>query len=312
MIYIYDRENKFARWVSGYVSNLARGLREVGADVEVVNSFDSIPSIPSERDAVIVVDYMDLDRMIEWRKINDFKFKIVSHSHGTSAFLLGCKDKGDIDREKKQLQSIDLVCCNTEYHRDVMLREGYGNAVVTGYPIDFDYIRNFASPMDTRREGIVVGGRIEQDRQLFLAVEALEPFGDAVIFCTPNDKEWACRLWGRDTIERFEQKFTFHWECQQEDFYKILSEASVVTTFGCVDTLNLSLIEGAVLGCYPLAPKKLPYLEFINDGYEPYSLVDIRERIINQPPVETSYLKYDYRLVAMRYKKEIEKLIGGN
>ena len=56
-------------------------------------------------------------------------------------------------------------------------------------------------------------------------------------------------------------------------------------------------------------PHKLPYLEYVSEGYEPYSLKDIRRRIDEKPDIKVTVDKYDYRLVAQRYLDAIDERV---
>lgn len=305
MIYVLDTKERLVPWLGGYVSNLVEGMSKI-TKVEVITDPVLMYGL-NYRDALVIVDYNDLDKCIEMSKSMDKGSpKLVSHSHGTSAFLLGAKAYGDVDREKRQLNGVDLVCCNTHYQAKVMREAGYGKTAVTGYPISFDTIKAYGGQEKDRT--ILVGGRLEEDRQLFIAVEALEKYGKRVLFCCPHGKEHSARIYGWDSLTKYENIFRFKWNCSQEEFYKELAKASVVATFGCVDTLNLSVIEGYTLGCYPVVPRKMPYLEFLSDGYAPYSIADIQWMIDNQPEIRVKVDQYDMYEVGRRYVEEIKKL----
>lgn len=306
MIYLLGNEKYFVPWLPSYFVNLSTGFKELGRESEMLMDLDREFD---KKDVIIVIDYVDLPKAIDLKnKLGENSPILVSHSHGSSAFLLGCKAKGDRAKEERELRAMDMVACNTEWHTQTMIEEMGVSAVYTGYPIDFDSIKR--SKAKTKEKGkIVVGGRLEQDRQLFIAVEALLPYGKSVVFCCPHSKEWAEKIWGGDGIDRYEEIFQFKWDCPQEEFYRELATAEIVTTFGCIDTLNLSIIEGYTLGAYPLVPHKLPYLEYVSEGYEPYSLKDIRRRIDEKPDIKVTVDKYDYRLVAQRYLDAIDERI---
>lgn len=305
MIYFLGSRDYFVSWLPGYVINLCKGFDKLGVAYEIIMDLDSVKF--TKNDALIVIDYQDLPSAIELKhRLGNKAPILVSHSHGSSAFFTGTKAKGDTEKERSELLEMDVVACNTEYHRKIMEKVFGVKAVWTGYPIDTSRIlSNVLS--GTRDNTIVVGGRLEQDRQLFLAVMALEPYGKRVLFTVPHSREWACKLWGEDTIAKYEDAFRFIWNCNQKRFYMELSKASIVTTFGCVDTLNLSIIEGAILGAYPLVPLMQPYMDYVDDGYEPYSIRDIRYRIDNKPKVNFSVDHLGYEKVAERYANAIEK-----
>lgn len=300
MIYLLSNEDYFVSWLPRYVSNLKAGFEYWNEDVEMIKDVDREFK---ETDSLIIVDYKDLPVVDE---IEGTKPVMISHSHGSSAFFLGAKATGDIEKEKRELKAVDLVMCNTIHHYKKMVDFGV-TAHFTGYPIDYSKIEKFKKD-GFKKDKIVVGGRVEQDRQLFLAVETLRPYGKRVHFCIPHDRESAVRLWGGDTIKRYEEHFNFHWNMGQEEFYKELSDAEFVTTFGCVDTLNLSVIEGITLGAYPLVPKKLPYREYVSEGYEPYSIKDFRKMFREKPPIKYNLEQYDYRQVASRYLSAISHM----
>ena len=312
MIYLLTRQKYFVRWLPGYMKNLARGFEELGEKVEFIDveRFAQKEFPVKNTDVVIVVDYDDLPTVIDIKNRLGEKCPIlVSHSHGSSAFFMASNETGFRLKERYELGHMDLVACNTEWHTDVMYKEFRVGAFYAGYPMDFEGIAKFGEGVEKDPRKIVVGGRIEIDRQLLLAVECLEPLvGEYdIVFCCPHSREQAVYTWGGDTITKFEERMHFLWDCWQERFYKELASASVVTTFGIVDTLNLSIIEGAVLGAYPLVPHKMPYLEYVSEGFAPYCYKDIRHRIRTRPPLKLSYEKYDYKLVAERYLKAIRR-----
>lgn len=305
MIYLLANRDNEVSWLPGYANNLVKGFSELGVE------FEFIPTLQREferTDTIIIVDYWDLGKAVELKKeLGENSPIMVSHSHGSSAFLLGFKRLGELQKEKTELRSMDIVACNTLYHTRTMEEEFGVNAVHTGYPIDIENIRRVTVKLKKEKGKIVVGGRLEQDRQLYLAVEALLPYGKQVVFCCPHSRAVAEDVWGAEGIRRYEDIFRFEWNYCQRNFYNELSTAEIVTTFGCVDTLNLSIIEGYILGAYPLVPNKLPYLEYVSGGYKPYCIEDIRRRIKKKPRLKVNVEQYHYRIVARKYLDAIEK-----
>lgn len=304
VIYLIDNKHNKVNWLPSYTRNLCKGFEELGEEYEVIDKFYTHFE---KTDTVIIVDYLDLPEAVKLKRgMGENCPILISHSHGSSAFELGYKGLGEREEEEYELRAMDIVPCNTHFHTLVMEREMKVNSVFTGYPMDFEKITKCAKGIQ-KEEKIVVGGRLGIDRQLYLAVETLKVYGKQVTFCVTHGKEYADNIWGEGSINRYEKMFNLKWNCPQEEFYEELASAKVIVSFGCVDTLNISLIEGAVLGAYPVAPKKFPYNEYLSDGYSPYDIRDIRERIETRPALTVGISQYDYLEVAKRYVKAIKE-----
>lgn len=310
MIYLLNKwhgTDKKTNWKPDYLRNLKWGLDKIGARYkEIDNVFFEF----RHEDVLIIVDYDDLWILEDYGE-EVLKPLVITHSHGTGAIKLGKLDEGRIDRERRELQNVDIVTCNTKYQAEKLRTEFAVNAHYTGYPVDFGRIKSISGrAKEWKRKydySIVVAGRLGVDRQLYLAVEALKEYKDEVLFAVPHSKDKAQSIWGVDTINRYEDMFNFKWDCSQEEYYEVLKFGDIIATFGCVDTMNLSVVEGLVTGLYPLVPDKKPYLEYVSEGYEPYSIKDIRGRIESKPKVDVEIEKYRLNNVMERYVDLIEK-----
>jgi len=104
--------------------------------------------------------------------------------------------------------------------------------------------------------------------------------------------------------------FEVIWGLQGEDFYRYLSEASVVVIRGLADTLNLVAVEAVYLGIPVVAPDIAPYFEYLPDDclYKAFDIDELLAKVRQPVWVDKKcVMRYDYREVF----KRIEIIVRG-
>lgn len=192
--------------------------------------------------------------------------KIIGHHHGGPE-LLGYYDHKEqkvfYDKFKKAIPRFTYIIFNTSFSKqkfiDFYRPNTHPTLFVTGYPINRNRFRK-----SNTREYIVVPGRLANDKQPLLTGIILQPWVTKVIFAVgknpgkdPLEAEYANTLSQMGyTVRQFKGR----------EYDSLLEKAKVVFTASLRDTLNVSILEGALAGAVPVVPNIKPF----NDTYSRY------------------------------------------
>lgn len=304
-------------WLTDYVENMSKGLKEIGEEVKYTtrNESEHWKELMKPDDVLIITDFDDMD-LVE--KIPPYVLK-VSHGHGVALSWIANNWKGEIDREKFFYDQMDMVTVNTKSQEKLIYVAlncvPHASIIPIGYPIDYDKVGSLDSK---KKKKIVVAQRWDWDAQQELCMEILEPFitNDMyeVVILTPTHLEYAIATVGEDTVEKWVKGADVRFKVSQREFWNEARDAKVFLTTGNHHTLNLSLIESAWLGCEVVCPDKYPYRDYLQDAYwyEPYCVKEAQRSIISAmtstPKTKMNFEQFTYRTVAEKLVKAVNRL----
>lgn len=291
MIYFITNEKKQAPWQEEYENLYYRELKLKGvARTSIdINAFPGNLNIQSS-DFVWVMHYEDIQKVAGSRAI------VVAQSNGTSA----CTWSAGVQRSSEQadMRIIDISLAFNEAHQKALQKcfPGTHHAIV-GFPVEVDHI--LTAGIERRPKTIVVPGRIAHGKQVELAIYLLQPLiqqGYKVIFCLPNKKS-SIEFCSTDLCQRW-QELGFIFEILDRTYYlQTAAQSEFVFTCSLSDTMNVSLVEALICGCYPLVPRldtELPtYWSYVDVGYEPFSRTSLMELVKRKPQFSVEMIHFD-------------------
>ena len=144
------------------------------------------------------------------------------------------------------MRALDIILTGSEFHRE-LLDETRGcdpsKVTVIGCPIDHA-IKEHSASWTTRERVVVFPHRLAPEK-------APEEFA-----------------WIQDTYRARYGEDGTQWVRTHDghmrsksDYYRLLGAARVVVSCARQETFGISMVEGALLGCYPVAPNRLAYPE---------------------------------------------------
>lgn len=306
-------------WQSQYERTYFKILKDLNIDHEFLNVEEFMSTSVNDFEQRCVfwpMHYNHLKddvakKLLALKRVKDAK--VIFRVSGTSAN----PECYQVDMIEEQFAVESLVDINMTFsQRMANIMKDYfpkGNFQAIGYPVEVD---NYMLPdVEEKEKTILIGGRLTPDKQPLLAMRLLKPYlsNYRIKFCYPDragkDTEVFDKYYGgfaRYEREGFEFCNLSHlsWikECKSAEFY---------FTCSLGDTMCVSLVEAASLGCYILAPnyEHLPaFSTYVSSTYEPFCSRDIRNRIEAKPTQSIDNSQFDPTLFGERFDRMFKLL----
>lgn len=233
------------------------------------------------------------------RDMTDMEFQIAGVLHAGSYDPWDLTAQNGMDRwaghiENGWFQFIDQVFVATEFHRDfVCVRRDLDRekVAVTGLPVDVEGLQQFRTPWDEREDRVVFTGRLSEEKGWPRVQEMLE---------YAEEREYDIHV-------------THEHQHPKQEYYEILGNSKAVFAPSKQETFGYGVIEGMALGCQPVVPDKLAFVEtvpqeFRYEDYEAATMDQIFQSILDDgkffDPVDSAR-KYQYQDVIMRMWREL-------
>jgi len=192
--------------------------------------------------------------------------------------------------ERGWIEALDLIFVGSMYHRDLLrARRGGGDKTyVVGCPIHADgWRRVYRAPWRDRARRVVFPHR--------LAVEKSPQEFDVV-------RDIYEQKYGQDGVTWFRTKDR---QLPKDDYLRLLGESRAVVSTAQQETFGIAMVEGAIMGCYPIAPNRLAYPETLGyEGIALYSNLDHAAMLIKAALDSNRPCDYDAR----RYRRVVHKV----
>jgi hypothetical protein len=270
-------------WMNDFSNHLEYGLNEAGAEVRAGVDILTLNDLGTD-DYVFITHYEHLDTI----EAQQTKAKVIFHHHGSGVSpYTHWINAGSEIWHLYNVVDINTFCMPTQE-----------KLVVEKYPITQDMATTIGFPLNFNRypynrpkkKKIVVAGHIGPERQFYLATYLLKdliPEYEVVfsILETPGSTEDITKEWSKFyALERFiDMGFKFVRHPDSESFYLELADASHIFTCSLGDTFSVSMVEGVLSECIPVAPyiKNFwpMYMDWLDVGYEPFSKTDVEHCI---------------------------------
>ena len=237
--------------------------------------------------------------------------KIISQVNGTYAIPYAAHTH-KFEEYCQMTRAIDYAIvfdndAGLEIKRVLEIKESKGpKFIAAGYPVQPPVLSLgiARAPIEKRKKVSIVGGRFVESKMPTLAAALLTPYLKeySVVFCTP------CKPYDEDLVKRLKHAGFEIEICSYRQYLRKVSVADIFFTASINETTNVSLVEAAFCGCYPLAPYHAgpipPYRSYLSDGYEPWSEKSVEHFIKNRPPI-----RIDWSL--FRPEKFVQKVLRG-
>lgn len=153
----------------------------------------------------------------------------------------------------------DKVYVGSQFIKDDIIQKRYINPdklVVTGLPLDWVNLKQYANAGITKRNLIVFNGRNVDEKQPYL-FELL-----------------------KKKLPQYEYINTQEKGLSKPDYYRTLASAKCIVSFALQENFGYGVQEAVALGCVPALPDRLAYKEQFNKAYR-YSCFDDCVRLVS-------------------------------
>ena len=164
--------------------------------------------------------------------------------------LLGQTELSSIVRgsESSWLRIADVVFVGSTYHAEKIRKKFFGDAPnkvrVVGNPVDVD--NALTKPWDQRKDLVIFPHRLTDDKQPWVAKEIVRRF--------------------KHYCPTFDLVFTHQMQLTKKKYQELLGESKFVLSTATHENFGIAMVEGAMMGCYPVMPDALAYPEVVEDG----------------------------------------------
>jgi len=185
------------------------------------------------------------------RDLGGVSFKIAGLFHAGSYDPHDLLGRSDLVRrwapsfERALFEIYDVVAVATELHCDMLVGAGCSRAKihVTGFPLLDEEWSSYSRPWHDRPRRVVFPHRLAPEKAPWEFADVMSAYADAY----PDDQvEWL------RTKDCFQTK---------QEYYALLGDSRVAFSSARQETWGIAMLEAASLGCRPVVPARLSYLE---------------------------------------------------
>ena len=155
----------------------------------------------------------------------------------------------------------DKIFVATEYHRMLILKNrkcNYNKITITGLPIDMEIINQFSSV--DKDDIVVFPHRLDLEKNVHL-FDRLE-------------REVKKEIIGIEFIKTMEHNLS------KNEYYRLLGRSKVSVSYADQETFGYGMIESSMLGCKPVVPNRLSYIDIFPDIYRFESFERSKQMVI--------------------------------
>jgi len=246
--------NKTNIWKAYQVVKMGELFRD-----EVINEDDSFIFMDGWDFGITALKYMS--------QLNNINIKIYTYLHAGSWDNWDFITQAGLREWAKHTELGWLKACDghfvaTEYHKTLITR--YFNREQLK-----DKIHVVGFPMDWKKE---LSG-LEELKQM--------PKKDIIIFPHRLNKEKSPESFDKlkTVLHKYQFITTVDKNLSKEDYYKLLCTAKVVFSASKQETFGIGTVEAMLLGCIPVVPDRLAYVELYNPLFKYNDSYTSRQRI---------------------------------
>ncbi|MCF6093315.1 glycosyltransferase [Microaerobacter geothermalis] len=305
-------------WRTNFNDSILSELRRRKIPHQVLPNSDWSKKLsPDEEDFILSISSRDEDIwFIAWvyhpimKKLQFKKGKKVSRIAGLAcnpfekAFIYGFDIKDALKGEEYFFSLYDVILFNSHYGLEMAAKQ-YPRLshkfFYVGRPTDFERLSPYKA--ETKKEKtIAINHRFSIEKMAIIELELSKQLIDkgytVYHFMGPEQKSDSAIF--QTLIDMAEKNgVQFLVTTKKEDYYRLLSQCSMVVSTSMSDMLPMSMFEAIYLGLIPIAPNHLSFTEFIHKDnlYEPFDLKQIIGIIEKSPLRDHPVFTHDKRVV---------------
>lgn len=207
--------------------------------------------VVKDGDWVLLADAWNpaLEQLAYMRDLGKVKFKIAGCWHAGSYDPWDLLGQSEAVRqwaphaERAYMAALDLAFVATRSHAEMLAKRGCSERIhVTGFPLYPSEWQRYAKPWAERARRVVFPHRLASEKGLhdFEKIRELyrKLYGD--------DLEW---VRSKDVCST------------KEDYYRLLGDSIISISCAYQETWGIAMLESTSLGCWPVVPNRLSYVE---------------------------------------------------
>lgn len=192
-----------------------------------------------------------------------------------------------LDYERCLLNIFDKVFVGSEYHKNIVC-ENLGvsamKIIVTGMPINLFELSKYKS--ESRQNIVVWTSRIATEKRYDMYVRIKNVVSS--------------KMKGVQFVATHEEQYT------KEEYYRLLGKAKVVLSTAEHEMFGIGVVEGMVLGCIPVVPNGLSYVDYVSDSQRYNTEEEAVQKVIH---ALTRSRMLDFSLDVCKYGNSIGRML---